>query len=224
MNDDDLLFMSRKETLITTTTIAYKDVQSIECINDLLFGEMVLVAGNSRFNFHFNPVSYDIVEKVIGIVREKYYTEPAHIDLSTINETIEVETPLYQNLLNRDMKGEEMKPIAYQPFIELVRQNQTTIEFLMDRYSKPVLQDSLYLTNGKELIILDRVKEVKREREADYGYKHIFIPLKYIGSITTSADESMENLKNLELNYGSSTVVLKVAKDFDENKIRSIIG
>lgn len=222
--DDKLILLAREESEIKTSTIFYNQIQYIQSLRNLLFGELLIVSNNKEYAIHYNPLSHDIIEKLVSDLREKYYTKSAHIDMETLDEHINVQTPIFRNILLNDMANEEVKLIEYQPFLELIRQKPSTLDFLIDLYSKPVLQDSLFLTNGKELIILNREKEVKREKEIDYGYKKTFIPLDYITGLSLSTDTSISNLKNLEFEINGAKLMIKIGAEVNVKNIESLIN
>ncbi len=116
-----------------------------------------------------------------------------------------------------------MKLIEYQPFIELIRQKTTAFSFFSDLISKPVLQDSMFLTNGLELIILSRVQEVKSEKDADYGYRKTFIPLDYIQDFSTQTDETMENLLTLNIELNNASFQTKISTDIEIARLSALI-
>jgi len=221
--DTDLKIFTRTKSAFELEVVEYSKIQYIQIIRDLLYGELMILADDEEYSFHFNPVSYDIVEKVVTILRKNYYTKGNVIDLDQIVEHEHVETPIFRNLLAQELKTEAVKMIEYHPFIELERQKVSKLAYLKDMFGKPVLQDSLFLTNGKELIILSRVKEIKRERETDYGYKRTFIPLTYIQSVTVSDDAVIGNLKNLELHIGQSIFTIKLEKDRDISEFMKLL-
>lgn len=222
--DDELRIFTRLDNRVDTASIPYKEIRYIQKVNDLLFGELVILANNNEYSFHYNSISNDLVDDIVVSLRDKYYTNKPVIDISQIEEHAHIKTAIFRNLVAKEMKNEEVKLIEYQSFIELTRQKTTTIQFLIDLYDKPCLQDSLFMTNGKELIILSRIKEVKREHDSDYGYKHTFIPIEYISDISHYKDSDIENLQNLEFLIDQSKFTIKVGDSFDSTELKSILN
>lgn len=107
--------------------------------------------------------------------------------------------------------------------MELKHLNSNTWTKLLDLIEKPVLQDSLFLTNGYELMVFTRVKEVKKSNETDYGYRQLFIPLNLIGKVAMSSDQVMEDLGLLEITVGSLKKDIRVSKEFDFDHIQDMV-
>jgi len=201
-NSDQLILFDRNETnTIKKTHIQLSDILMIQSLQELLFGELIITTQEDSHSIVYNPVSHEIIEKLVNDIRKTYYDKPAKFNIE-----------------------DDVKLIEYQPFIELVRQKTTAFTFFSDLISKPVLQDSMFLTNGKELIILSRVQEVKSEKDADYGYRKTFIPLDYIQDFATQPDETMENLYTLDIKLQNAYFQTKISTDVDVSRLSALIN
>lgn len=121
------------------------------------------------------------------------------------------------------MIKERVKLVGYQPFLELKKGKATIIRNRKDIYDEPVLQDSLFLTNGKELFVLTRVKEIKEHNEADYGYKQTYIPIGLISSVILEPDTELEHIRNLRFRVLGAEIEFKVGTEFPIESLKGLL-
>jgi hypothetical protein len=165
------------------------------------------------------------MDKAVHIIRENCLARSKQFDISDIPEHIVVESQLFKNLLREEVdEDKEIKLIEYQPFVELIRSTPTPKDRVKDLYSKPVLQDCMFLTNGKELIIINRNKEVKGKKEPDYSYKHTYTPLNLITDVNFKDEPELENCRRLTIVLGSSKITLKVSNEVTLKNLTSILS
>lgn len=208
------------EEAIDIKELEIKDIISIQYLENLLFGELIIVTASETVVVDFNPVSTDIVEKTVAILRGKYVSDVVRVDLDSINENVVVESHLYKSLIAHEMTKENVKLVEYQPFVELEKGRATNVEKRKESFHDPVLQESLFMTNGRELAVLSRVKEVKDEQEVDYGYKYTYMPLELIRSITVEQDLEFQHLQDLKIAVGDGVVSFKVGGGFSVSLLK----
>ena len=223
-HEAQLILLDRNENNeIKKTFIRLSDIVMIQSLQELLFGELIITTQEASFSIIYNPVSHDIIEKFVTDIRKLYYDKPIRFDIDELDEHIKIHSPIFKTILLSELTHEHVKLVEYQPFIELVRQKTTAFSFFSDLINKPVLQDSIFLTNGKELIILSRVKEVKSEKDADYGYRKTFIPLEYIKEFIRTPDETMENLYILDIKIFNTDFYTKISNDVNISHLSELI-
>ncbi len=199
---------------VESSNIALKDIVYMQYEINLLYGELILAAESEKVEIIFNTVSSDLIFEVVSFLRKHYVVGKNMIDLDKIEEKEVEESFLYRSLLIRERAGEKIKIVAYQPFMELKKGEATNIRQRLSLYQEPVLQDSMFLTNGRELGILTRVKEVKDEIESDYGYRHTYIPLENIKFLSMKQDEQLNNLYILRILVNDYEVEVRVGENF----------
>ncbi len=221
---DELILLDRTETnTIQKTSILLSEILMIQSLQELLFGELIITTTDRAYSIIYNPVSHEIIEKLVTDIRKRYYDKPKHLDIEALDEHVSIHSPIFKTILLSELASDQVKLIEYQPFIELIRQKTTAFSFFSDLISKPVLQDSMFLTNGLELIILSRVQEVKSEKDADYGYRKTFIPLDYIQDFSTQTDETMENLLTLNIKLNNASFQTKISTDIEIARLSALI-
>ncbi len=223
LHEEYLDVMERHEGVVTLASINYSDVQILEKVNDLLNGHIFIYAGQREYSVPYNPVSDDLIDEMMDFMRERFVDKERILDLDKIKGIDTIETALYRNLLNDFKKKEQVIPLQYQPFMELKHLNSNTWTKLLDLIEKPVLQDSLFLTNGYELMVFTRVKEVKKSSETDYGYRQLFIPLGLIADVSIVNDEVMDELVQLEIVVGSIKKEILVSKELNVDYIKELV-
>lgn len=223
LTDTKFMMFKFQDEAATVKEVEIKDIVYIQKVINLLTGELIVATSSEKLVIDFNPVGSHIVENAISIIRQKYVSDVEKVDLDAISEEVAVESFLYQSLLMREMIKERVKLISYQPFMELKRGRATNVKNRKDIYDEPVLQDSLFLTTAKELLVLTRVREVKEQKEADYGYKHTYIPLELISSISLEKDLEFEQLRDVKISVKDASITVTVGADFSIATLKELL-
>lgn len=221
--DGYIELMQRNDTIITATSLNYRDIRIIEKVHDLMSGHVFFHAGQQIYSFAYNPISGEIIDDVLDFIRERYIEKSGVDGLEELPDIEVIDAPLYKNLMSGYMKKENVKALQYQPFVELKHQKNTTWTALLDLMDKPALQESLFLTNGFEFMTFSRIKEVKKKGESDYGYRQLFIPLAYIKGISTFDDREMDDLMTLEIHVGDHKRMIKTGKNINVDYLETYI-
>ncbi len=220
---DVLLLLQRAGTDVHATEIPYREVQYLRHVSNVLVGEIVLGTAEQIHVLNFNPVEIEPVQKGISIIREKYLHEKTSLDLDAIEESQENNSLLYENLIAQQFRGDDVRTVEYQPPIGLKKNPGRTLDPNLPA-QEPVLQDSLFLTNGTELIIINRRKEIRLPEEADYGYRYTFIPLHNIRDLTLEPDDSNALLQSLSFALKEAKVALLVGPEFSVRKLKAVLN
>jgi hypothetical protein len=220
-----VIFRREEKSCLQRFEMPYDDILYIQNKNDLLMSTLILAGRDGIQELNYAPIPEEIMEKTIRIIREKCIDRSKKFDISAIPEHIVVESQLFRNLLKEEVnEDKEIKLIEYQPFLELVRSAPTAKDRIKDLYSKPVLQDCMFLTNGKELIIINRNKEVKGKKDPDYSYKHTYTSLDLITDLKFKNEPELKNLQTLTIVLGSSKITLKVSIEVTLKALASVIS
>ena len=110
--------------------------------------------------------------------------------------------------------------LGYQPRVRVTRHYTSTTESFLNSHRKYDLQDTLILSNGKELICVDSVHEVRTLDEPDYSYRYTFIRLDSIVGIEYSEEPLLEGVQTMIIKAGESSVAFKVGEEFDNTFIK----
>lgn len=222
--EEKLLLLQQTKSNIDLTEIYYKEILYFQHLNNLLMGEILLGTSDQIHVLDFNPVEMRPVEKGIRIIRKKFLHKKIKIDLDMVEENNDSRSVLYETLLAHEFKKNSIKVVEYQPYMSLEKSNSFQVTEFSHRDRFPLLQDSLYLANENELIIINRGKGIKLPKETDYGYRYTYIPLENILDISLEPDEKIRMVKNLSFILGKVRVVFLVSHDFSPNKLKALIS
>lgn len=224
IHPDKICILRAKGNEVKQTDVNVEEVRYIVHSTDLLDSHIIIGTDDEIFDIDYNSVSQEISNHVINMMREYVFKTSDKIKLEDIHEVKHIESSIYRELMNKDEKAGGMKVIAFQPFMKLERHNPSTLEVILQTHKKYELQDMAILTNGRELIVVNRNKEVKRTKDVDYSFRHTFIQFDDISNIVLSNDERMEHLKTLTINVGKTNLSCKVSDAFDANALIDLIS
>lgn len=221
---DLIVILHHGENSIDQQEISLKSLQYFQSTLAILLGELKLVTPQQTAAISYNPVDPEPVEKLMALIRQRYCDAKPSIDLDKIPEQEHDQSFLYEALLAKEMKKEQLKTVAYQPamklgkgYVSMMRRWQVVTE----EYG---LQDSLFLTNGTELIVLNRVQDMKAVQKSDYGYRYSYIPLKNIRTLLWEPDEVLQGIRDLSIVTEDSRLVFKVEEHFPVEPFRETLG
>jgi hypothetical protein len=209
-----------RQGAIDRREIRYDDILFLQCTTDMLFGELIFGTTKQRHILDFSSVEYGPLEKAIDLIRERYCDQTPRANLEEIQEHVVVQSFLFETLLAQEMEKEELKLVAYQPSLKLKRKPTAKTQFWRIVSGEAGLQDSLYLTNGKELIVMSRVKDVKEAEKADYGYRYTYIPLNNIRTLLLEPHETMERVQELSMVMEEKRLVFRVDDTFPADTLK----
>lgn len=219
---EQLVLLQRTGKEVHATEVPYKEIQYLQHVSNVLLGELLLGTAEQIHVLSFNPVEIEPVEKGIGIIRKNYLHEESRLDLSALDQTEENKSLLYENLIEQRFKGEHLKVIQYQPPVGLKKNPGKALEPNLPA-QEPVLQDSLFLTNGAELIAINRKEETKGTKKADYGYRYTFIPAHKVLGIMLEPEKANDLLQTLTFVLNETQVVLLVGPEFSAQKLKDLL-
>lgn len=223
LTEDAVITLHYRLGAIDRREIRYDDILFLQCTTDMLSGELIFGTVKQRYILDFSSVEYGPVEKAIDLIREKYCDQVPKAKLGDIQEQVVVQSFLYETLLAHEMEKEDLKLVAYQPSLKLERKRAAKTRFWRIISGEIGLQDSLYLTNGKELIVMSRVKEVKAAEKADYGYRYTYIPLNNIRTLLLEPHETMERLQELSVVMEEKRLVFRVDDKFPADVLKRVL-
>jgi hypothetical protein len=223
LTEDAVIVLQHRLEAIERQEVKYADILFLQCTTDLLFGELIFGTAQQRYIMEFSSIEYGPVETAIDRIREKYCDQVPKANLGEIQEQVVVKSFLYETLLAQEMEKEELKLVAYQPSMQLKRKRAAKTRFWRIVSGETGLQDSLYLTNGKELIVMSRVKDVKAEKKADYGYRYTYIPLNNIRTLLLEPHKTMERLLEFSIVMEEKRLVFRVDDTFPVDVLKSVL-
>ncbi len=62
----------------------------IQSLQELLFGELIITTTDRAYSIIYNPVSHEIIEKLVTDIRKRYYDKPKHLDIEALDEHVSI--------------------------------------------------------------------------------------------------------------------------------------
>jgi hypothetical protein len=176
--EEDMVVLEREEREVKARTIRYRDVQHLSLRDELLRGTVHLGVPEEPYDLPFNTVSGDIMRRLVSLVREGYLQglDPLPVEVEPVELT---ELSFYFERLLRDVQESEtgMRPVAAQADTALgALEESFARRFLFGLVDKRLLE-SLHLSDGRELKVVDRGQPYAYRWQSIYGRTETWIPL-----------------------------------------------
>lgn len=200
--DDYMLILKRDAKSVQIFEIKFRDIIAIKESIELLHGAVSFYLPGRIITFNYNLVSIELIRKLLKLLREKSVGNVffANNEVSDY-DTIEGIDDLYKILIKSFMMGnDQFKVLAIQPSIKAIPKYVTVLKKTIDwfcTFRVDMLQNSMYLTNKKELLIVTREKAFKRSKAVPYGYNLTYIPLVVIKKVESSLSSNYINISPL---------------------------
>ncbi|WP_022943160.1 hypothetical protein [Psychromonas hadalis] len=205
---------------IITHELLFKDVQYLIHQGDLLNCEICLISQKNSLNFQYNLVSMDIAGDVMHLLRESINVVEQSSARPDILSQKHSELQIFSYFCITEKENQSLQILNYQAGLALglLASNQ-----LFQSLTKYQLLDSMFMTNGVELIIANRGKYVVQENETNYKFGHTFIPLKHITNISQQHDEMFKTIKQINIELGGQLLQASVDKDFVIDSLENLL-
>lgn len=189
-----------------------KDIVFVQYLQNILYSEVLIQGEEHNLVFEFNAVSIDLIAEFVELIRGKLsQKEKMVIDLGQIDTEFTIDDYLYKNFIREDSKKEEIKLLFYQPNLTLKKEAIKLKK--VDEKMDEILEASVVMTNGREIILLNHLKEVKEVDSADYGYKYTYIPAEFISAIECEKDEIHGDVDVIHFKVKNKEAWLRVGSD-----------
>lgn len=182
--EEDLIVLERIGHEVESRTIRYRDVHHLSIRDELLRGIVHMGVPDGRYDLPYNAVSGEIMRRLAGIIRERHLSEPASASVETESvETTELSF-YFERLLREEQEGESgMVPVAAQTDTPMGALEASVLRRFLFGVMDKRLMESLHLSDGRELRILDRGRDYAYRWHSVYGRRETWIPLANITAV-----------------------------------------
>lgn len=196
---------------VVMNELLFKDIQYLIHQGDLLSCEICLISHDNSMSFQYNLVSMAIAGGVMQLLRDGINSDQQKLEMPEKSLRKESELQIFTYFCITEKESPRLKILGYQPCLELgfLASNK-----LFQSLTKYRLLDSMFMTNGVELIIANRGKYLVQENDTNYKFGHTFIPLNMITNISQQDDEMFNTVKQINIKVGEKQVQVKVDNDF----------
>jgi len=206
LKDTTLSVYERNDTQITGYTVNIDEICSIVVHQNLLSGHLYLYSAHKMFTIPFNTVSLGEINVLVKLIRDRYTLGKKTFQMNHLpEESIHALDHYYKNEW-RGLKSEEadLSLLAMQPITKLSYKSDHIVKKFLNRLSRSHIKSSLYMTNGRELILSKNGEDFARFRKADYSISKTYIPFNNIEKISTDTFDTLEEVNQLTFTVGEN--------------------
>jgi len=202
-----LVILSRHGDLVVTESVAYSEICSLYSVHDLLRGCLRVVTSSHAYEIPYSTVSSDLMERVIDLIRS-FYTESDQavpVEAATF-ENGEGLSFFFSNLLDDELRrNPDLRILASQIETPMAAYEVTGWRRAFARVTRRRLLDSLHLTDGRELVVIDRGQPFRYGRQAIYARNTVYLPLSRIASAEWGREAGESPLVTLTIRTGPAS-------------------
>jgi hypothetical protein len=179
--EEDMVVLERVDRQVAEQVIRYHELQYVSLRDELLRGTVHLGSAEGHHELPYNTVSGDIMRRLVGLVRSRYLPtdEPLTVEIEPIESS---ELSFYFERLLRDERasGSGMQPVTTQADTQLGALEASSWRRLLFGIVDKRLLESLHLSDGLELHVIDRGQAFAYRWQSTYGRRETWIPLSRI--------------------------------------------
>jgi len=212
--EDDLVVLRRVGSEVRSETCRYRDVQHLRVARHLLRGNIQLGLPGRPCDLPYNTVSDDLMLRLVDLVRQRYGRQDRRTPLGREFEVRAGELSFYfEGLLATERQHRTgMRLLAAQGTAPVGSGGMTAARRFLFRITSKRLLESMHLTDGRELMIIDRGQAYAYRWHAVYGTDAWYIPIANLRGISWQED-SKDAAIDLILRTGGGTSTHVFAHD-----------
>ena len=183
----ELEVLKRIGDTVQRTRASYSDIAVIRNHENLLDGSLYLYFADQTYKIPYNTVSSKLIHKFITLIRNKYISFNFNAKKvpeysGDISDTQHGEVSYYfKNLLPQLLQEDTgMHLGAVQGEVPMGERETRLLRKLLYKASDKRLLESIHLTNGKEIVIINRGRLWGYRWQAQYGKEIFYLPLEKI--------------------------------------------
>ncbi len=211
---DDMLVLQRVGHAVRSDTFPYRDVQHLRVDEALLRGNLHLAVAGRPYDLPYNTVGQDLMSRIVDLVRQRYGAQDPQTPPGMRPAVHEGELSfLFERLLaQEEQRSTGMRLLAVQGSAAVASRGSSAARRLLFRVADKRLQESMHLTDGRELKIVGRGQAYAYRWQAIYGTDTTYIP---IANLSGAAwiDDAPNAAVNLVLSTSGGSSVHVLARD-----------
>ena len=221
-NADEVIILEKSAEGIRREKIAYSSIKAVKNSVDLLEAALTIFTENKNHSIKYNSVSEEMMNDVIEIIRKKYRKHSEECRIETEFEGT-ITDQLFRNLINISGKKEKITAVSFQKTKKLKKINMTFQDYIHFNFNLE-LQGYIYLRTDKELIAINRNKEIKKKRAVDYSYNYTYIPFSNIHSAVFIPDPDYKDIYKLKVSLEKSDQIEFTSSGQTKEDFAEILG
>lgn len=211
------------EDIIHEVQLPYKDIAYVIRGGELLSNYIIIGVENHEYKIEYYTVSEIITTKILSMIRTRSLTDDSLREIIEYEKEALRKKPLFSYFSKKDRLTDVMKVLAYQCEDKVKFVGHSFLEKIVSTFKVKKLDEIIYLSNGKELIIVSGDIENKKESTVDYSYRHCYIRLEKISSIAIYPDEKAFDSQLLTVTIDKADVVFHIKTNFEQGKLMELV-
>ncbi len=220
--EDRLEVYTHNSNKIEHEIFRFIDIDHLIHSGELLRSEIVIIGNDKRLEITYNSVSQDISQYTVSYIRKKINEK---LKAVTYNNTVSCDLKdqqIYQYFARKENTNMEISILGYQTFQSLHSPLPIRLPYAIEKFYLKKLNDTMLLTNGKELIIIDRRKTVQPIKDVNYAFSHTFVPIEKIVNFETHTIEN-QSYSTSTLSTKHHKIYLHLEPTFDTYPIKNLL-
>jgi hypothetical protein len=205
--EDDMSILQRVGREVRAETFRYEDVQYLRVEQDLLRGNVRLGLPGRPCDLPYNTVSDDLMRRVVETVRQRY-ARPQQLAVPGPELQLDEETLSFyfdRLLADERRRTTDMRLLAAQATVAVADGGVHPARRLLFSIASKRLLESMHLTDGRELKIVDRGGAYAYRWQAVYGVATCHIPIANLRGVAWQDDaRHAATVLTLETSGGTS--------------------
>ncbi|MBU8914135.1 MAG: hypothetical protein KOO61_08945 [Spirochaetales bacterium] len=196
---EELNILERVSDDVRSVTCPYRDIQCILHGEDLLSGRLRLILKEEAFELPYSTVSSALIERMVELVRQRYADQERVLTIGQdLDMSEEVQSFYYNGLLTKlKSKSAETRVLAFQGETPIGKYESSAFRSLLFGAIGKRLLESVYLSDGRELCIMDQGRTYRYRGFPVYARNTHYMPISKITGISWDADEKNPVIMNL---------------------------
>lgn len=212
---EELFILQRVEDTVRAEAFFYRDIQCLQYVEALLRGNFHLVMPERVFDLPFNTVSKSIMLHLIDLIRQRYIDETAQTAIIPEPDFAVGDLSYYftQLLAHEKMRQPEMQVLASQTETPVGTYESGRFRKLLLGVIDKRLLESLHLSNGRELKIINRGRTFKYRGQVVHETDTYYLPVSKIVDVSWEPDSKNAAVLHLILTVAGGQVSFAFVQD-----------
>lgn len=215
MYEDNLVILERYNDEVNTYVVPYPDIECIQISEELLVGNMRIFTAKKVLNIRYNTISSEMISRMVNLIREKYTDNYTYDEINQAAfDPEDTMSYFFSGLLSEEcVKNSAIRVLVAQSEVSV--NSHGTKGFRKRRYAvtDKKLQETLVLSNGKELVIVRHNDYFRDKTLPEYSLNKLFLPIRRITNFELHKDREMSQLIKLILSASNHVFSLFVTYD-----------
>ena len=181
---DRLTILHRHGDSVTTDAVPYGQIEYLYSVHDLLYGCVHIATSTRVYEIPYSTVSSDLMCRVIDLVRRFYAESDRTLSVEQADHAGGESLSIYfSNLLDDELsRNPDLRVLASQVETPIADHETSRPRRFVARVTGRRLLESLHLTDGRELVIINRGQTYRHGKQAVYARHTLYLPLSRIRS------------------------------------------